>query len=144
MGLYLLAIVGVIAACGGVLGGFYWAHKKRTGVGTVPPTPFSRVLGVCLLVLGVASAFQLVYFQNKQQRIADCQYAVNVALIDSLQARTSGTADQNQKLIDMVKAIKSSQSREQTQSAMQAFITASEGLKDTRVANPYPDIKQCR
>lgn len=144
MGLYLLAIVGVIAAMLGVLGGFYWAHKKRTGVGTVPPTPFSRILGVCMLVLGIASALQLVYFQTEQKRITDCQYNVNVALIDALQVRNTGSSNQNQKLIEMVKAIKSATSRDETQQAMQNFIAATEALQGTRQANPYPDIKQCK
>lgn len=144
MGLYLLAIVGVIAAMLGVLGGFYWAHKKKTGVGTVPPTPFSRILGVCLLMLGIASALQLVYFQTKQERIADCQYEVNVALIEVLSARNEATGKQNEKLNLMVKTIKDAKSVQQTQDAMQAFLTASEELKSTRNANPIPDIKQCR
>jgi hypothetical protein len=142
MGWNLLAIAAVSSAVLGVLGGFYWAHRSKTG--KTPPTPFSRVLGVCMLVMALGAGAQLIFFQSEQRRISDCQFEVNKALISALNARNSANAEQNQKLIDMVRVIRTAKSPDQSGKALDEFITASEELKTKRQQNPFPDVERCK
>lgn len=144
MVLYLVSVVAVLSAIMGVLGGFYWAHKQKGSTNVAPPTPFSRVLGVCMIVLAVAFGAEMLYFQNEQNRAVDCQYRVNQGLIAALTARNEPVNDQTQRLIEMVRAIRDSKSDAETRVAMSNFLQASEELQNARRSNPYPDINQCR
>jgi len=143
MGWYILIAVGTVCVVVGVVVGFLWSRRRPGSNGD--PVPFSRVVGVCLLVLAISFGAELFYFQSEQRAQTNCQYRVNTALIDALNARNDASSEQQQKMTEMVAAIMTSKSRGDTQVAMQGFLDAANAFKLKREQNPYPQLPaDCR
>jgi hypothetical protein len=152
----IVTAVAFSLAVGGVVG--WYVAKKRRAKDDANHTPtdsrnlFTRAVSALLVLLAIGSTFQIMYFQHQQERqaaqlakVTDCQYRVNKALIEVLSNRQNPTQEKDKRLVDMVQAILTAKSREESRKVLTDFIDAMNALDATRTSNPYPTIPaDCR
>lgn len=144
VGAFALAIGGVI--------GWYVAVKRKFSGNAEHQSVFIRAVSALLVLLAVGSVLQIFYYQreaavqaDRLQKVTDCQYRINKTLIEALTIRQDATKGQSEALTGMVRAVLNAKSANQTRTALNAFIEATETLNKTRTENPYPTIpSDCR
>jgi len=131
--------VAAFCVVGGATGGYYLAmHKRIKAENGVRSTLLSRVLGVFLVLLAFGTAIQTVYFQKEQESQANCQYRVNAALIQVLNARSDSVDQSDEALKQMAQSILDAKDRDSSRVAIQNFINKLNDKQKQKTDNPLP------
>lgn len=132
----ITSVMGLVI--GFLLGVLYstWREKHEKG------SDFPRIVGLIVLLLAVASAAQVVYFQESSNSAAACQYRVNRTLVDTLNVRSELAEDQDQQLSELVRSVLGSRSSEQTRKSLQDYLDANEKLQKSRNSGPLPVVPE--
>jgi hypothetical protein len=105
----------------------------------------TRLLGILLLLLALATTLQTFYQTSRSQalgeaqvRLAQCQIAYQNGFADALDARTTATNEAQQALDELVATVAQATGREASRAALARYIEVRERQKRTQESNPYP------
>lgn len=104
-----------------------------------PASTSSRLLGVALIVLALASVLGIVVFNAQRAETLACQQRVTGELVDAVRARAA-IADRDRQALDrLVLAVITATDRARTEAALRAYVDTIERSERARSAVRLPD-----
>lgn len=98
--------------------------------------------GVVLIILALASAFQLAYFSWDNRQRSNCQTQYNTTMAATLQERSRYSDQDRESLVTFVRRISEAKTRQESREALSDYLATQERIDRDRKSNPLPKLPE--
>lgn len=113
--------------------------REKTEPGPYLPT---RLFGVVLVVMAIATVAAIAISNVQQQQVFDCQTDVNRELVRATNQRADFAARDRKALTDMLTTVLTEPNERARREAVEDYVAASEHTQGERSRSPLPDVEE--